>query len=81
MTEEEPLDPARPIAGLRDSKRLSAPRREQLAVLIRARACSFAIAEATINTYFAAVKALAENGGGVMGFDEAACAVTILQRC
>ena len=24
---------------------------------------------------------LAENGGGVMGFDEAACAVTILQRC
>jgi hypothetical protein len=24
--------------------------------------------------------ALAENGGGVMGFDEAACSVTILQR-
>ena len=24
---------------------------------------------------------LAENGGGVMGFDEAACAVTLLQRC
>lgn len=24
---------------------------------------------------------LAENGGGVMGFDEAACAVTILERC
>ena len=24
---------------------------------------------------------LAENGGGVVGFDEAACAVTILERC
>jgi hypothetical protein len=24
--------------------------------------------------------ALAENGGGVMGFDEAACSVTILMR-
>ena len=24
--------------------------------------------------------ALAENGGGVIGFDEAACGVTILQR-
>jgi hypothetical protein len=23
---------------------------------------------------------LAENGGGVMGFDEAACAITLLQR-
>ncbi len=25
--------------------------------------------------------ALAENGGGVIGFDEAACAITLLQRC
>jgi acetyl-CoA acetyltransferase len=25
--------------------------------------------------------ALAENGGGVIGFDEAACAITVLQRC
>jgi hypothetical protein len=24
---------------------------------------------------------LIENGGGVMGFDEAACAVTILEKC
>ena len=24
--------------------------------------------------------ALAENGGGVIGFDEAACAITVLQR-
>jgi hypothetical protein len=24
--------------------------------------------------------ALAENGGGVVGFDEAACAITVLQR-
>jgi ribonuclease HII len=30
------LDPARPIAGLADSKQLSAARREQLAVEIRA---------------------------------------------
>ena len=41
------LDAARPIAGLRDSKQLSAPRRVQLAALIRAQACSYAIAEAT----------------------------------
>jgi hypothetical protein len=27
-----------------------------------------------------AVVGLAENGGGVIGFDEAACAVTILER-
>ena len=27
-----------------------------------------------------ATVALAENGGGVMGFDEAACAITILEK-
>jgi hypothetical protein len=27
-----------------------------------------------------AALALAENGGGVMGFDEAACSVTILEK-
>ena len=32
------LDPARPIAGLADSKKLTAKRREQLAVLVRERA-------------------------------------------
>jgi hypothetical protein len=26
-------------------------------------------------------RALIENGGGVMGFDEAACAVHILEKC
>ncbi len=42
------LDPARPIAGLRDSKLLSAPRRERLAVEIRAQATAWAIASADV---------------------------------
>ena len=37
------LDPRRPIQGLDDSKKLSAARREQLAVDIRARALSWAV--------------------------------------
>ena len=37
------LDPARPIAGLADSKILSATRREQLAVEIRAKALAWAL--------------------------------------
>lgn len=41
------LDPARPIEGLGDSKRLSARRREALDVEIRERALAFAVAEAT----------------------------------
>ncbi|MBS0566632.1 MAG: ribonuclease HII [Proteobacteria bacterium] len=39
------LDPARPIAGLADSKVLSPARREKLAVEIRARALAFSIIE------------------------------------
>jgi len=42
------LDPERPIAGLRDSKKLSAPRRERLALLIRERALDFAIGVAQV---------------------------------
>lgn len=42
------LDPQRPIAGLRDSKKLSAPRREQLALLIRERALDFSIGVAQV---------------------------------
>ncbi len=42
------LDPARPIAGLADSKKLSAKKRERLAVEIRAKAVSWAIAEASV---------------------------------
>lgn len=38
------LDPARPIAGLRDSKQLSAPRREHLAGEIRTHALAWAVA-------------------------------------
>lgn len=38
------LDPSRPIAGLDDSKALSARRREQLAELIRQHALAFALA-------------------------------------
>ena len=38
------LNPRRPIQGLRDSKQLTAPEREALAVLIRARALAWAVA-------------------------------------
>lgn len=42
------LDPAKPIAGLNDSKKLSAKRREALAIEIRAKALAWAVAEASI---------------------------------
>lgn len=42
------LDPARPIEGLNDSKKLSAKRREILAVEIRCKALAWAIAEASV---------------------------------
>ena len=42
------LDPARPIAGLRDSKKLSVPRREELALLIMERSLAWAVARATV---------------------------------
>lgn len=42
------LDPARPIAGLRDSKKLTAQRREELALLITERALAWTIARATV---------------------------------
>ena len=37
------LDPARPIAGLNDSKKLSAKRREALAIEIRSKALVWAV--------------------------------------
>lgn len=43
------LDPARPIAGLRDSKLLSAARRDELAVAIRARALAWSIGAADVD--------------------------------
>jgi ribonuclease HII len=42
------LDPALPIAGLADSKKLSALKRERLAVEIRARALAWCVAEASV---------------------------------
>ncbi|TDG15093.1 ribonuclease HII [Seongchinamella unica] len=42
------LDPARPIAGLRDSKKLSESRREALASVIRERATAWAVARASV---------------------------------
>jgi len=42
------LDPARPIAGLNDSKKLSAKRREALAIEIREKALAWAVAEASV---------------------------------
>lgn len=43
------LDPARPIEGLRDSKKLSAAARERLADAIRARAAAWCVAEASVD--------------------------------
>jgi ribonuclease HII len=48
------LDPARPIDGLRDSKKLTEARRDELAPLIKANALAWAVAqasEAEIDTY------------------------------
>lgn len=42
------LDPARPVAGLADSKKLSERKREQLAVEIREKALAFGIASASV---------------------------------
>ena len=42
------LDPARPIAGLNDSKKLTPKRRERLADEIRAQALAWAVAEASV---------------------------------
>jgi len=42
------LDPARPIAGLKDSKKLSEKRRDELAVEIRAKALAWAVGEASV---------------------------------
>lgn len=42
------LDPRRPIAGLADSKALSARRRASLSVLIKARALAWAVGHATV---------------------------------
>ncbi len=41
------LDPARPVAGLRDSKRLSPAQRDRLATLVREQALGWAIASAS----------------------------------
>jgi len=41
------LDPARPIRGLRDSKKLTEARREELAIRIKERAISWSIAQAS----------------------------------
>jgi ribonuclease HII len=41
------LDPAKPIIGLNDSKKLSAKRREALAIEIRDKALAWAVAEAS----------------------------------
>jgi ribonuclease HII len=42
------LDPARPVAGLDDSKKLSEKRRDGLAAAIRAQALAWAVAEASV---------------------------------
>lgn len=42
------LDPRNPIPGLNDSKKLSAKRREALAIEIRAKAVAWAVAEASV---------------------------------
>lgn len=42
------LDPARPVEGLNDSKKLTARRRDALAVEIREKAVAWAVAEASV---------------------------------
>jgi ribonuclease HII len=42
------LDPARPVDGLNDSKKLSDKKRQQLAALIRDKALAWAVAEASV---------------------------------
>ena len=42
------LDPGQPIIGLNDSKKLSAKRRESLAIEIRQKAIAWAVAEVTV---------------------------------
>lgn len=42
------LDPANPVEGLNDSKKLSAKRRESLAIAIRSKAMAWAIGEASV---------------------------------
>jgi len=42
------LDPARPIPGLNDSKKLSEKKRDAVAVLIRERAIAWAVGEASV---------------------------------
>ncbi len=42
------LDPTKPILGLNDSKKLSAKKREELAILIRQNALAFAVCEASV---------------------------------
>ena len=42
------LDPEKPILGLNDSKKLSAKRRETLAIEIRSKALAWAVAEASV---------------------------------
>jgi len=42
------LDPGRPIDGLRDSKQLTAARREELAECIRARCVAWSVAQASV---------------------------------
>ena len=42
------LDPDSPIAGLADSKKLSAPQRDRLAIIIRERAIAWAVAYADV---------------------------------
>ena len=42
------LDPARPIEGLRDSKKLSSKKRDELDMIIRAQASSYALGRAEV---------------------------------
>ncbi len=66
------LDPARPVPGLRDSKQLTAARRERLAALIRERALASCVARASVaeidrlNILQATLLAMQRAVGGLM---------------
>ena len=53
------LDPKKPILGLNDSKKLSAKRREALAIEIRTKALVWAVAEASVEEIKKAYKRMA----------------------
>jgi len=82
------LDPARPIAGLADSKVLAAERREVLAPLIRQRALAWSLVVVEVaeidrlNIFHATMTGMTRSVNGLSGFNQrrrAQCWLTVLR--